>query len=335
MIAQLVAQAKRVKDVHVLDLLNKRNVVGVGLGYKVSEGVNTGELSLIISVTHKADASALAAEDLVPKLLGGVKTDVVETGKFRALDAGPRGKWRPVVPPGVSVGHYRVTAGTFGCLVRREDEVFLLSNNHVLADVNEGQPGDAILQPSVADGGTADDRIATLAEYVPIDFGSSAADCPFVDLLAKSLNYVAGAIGSSHQIQAVKKTPGVNRVDVALARPLSPDGLNNEILDIGAPAGVNEAALNMDVQKSGRTTGYTTGKITQLDATVRIDYEGPSALFSGQIIATPMSQGGDSGSAMLDMDKKVVGLIFAGSDASTIANPIDSVLSALNVELVL
>ena len=91
MIAQLVAQAKRVKDIHVLDLLSKRNVVGVGLGYKVSEGISTGELSLLVSVTHKADISALAAEDLVPKLLGGVKTDVIETGKFRALDADPRG----------------------------------------------------------------------------------------------------------------------------------------------------------------------------------------------------------------------------------------------------
>jgi hypothetical protein len=37
---------------------------------------------------------------------------------------------------------------------------------------------------------------------------------------------------------------------------------------------------------------------------------------------------------MLDMDKNVVGLIFAGSEAATIANPIDVVLSALNVELV-
>ena len=211
----------------------------------------------------------------------------------------------------------------------------MLSNNHVLADVNEGQAGDAILQPAVADGGTADDRVATLADYIPIDFGSSEPDCPLAELLAKSLNYVAGALGSSHEIQAVKKTPGVNRVDAALARPLSPDLLSNEILQIGVPVGLNEAALNMDVQKSGRTTGYTTGKIVQLDATVRIDYEGPSALFSGQIIAGPMSQGGDSGSALLDMDKNVVGLVFAGSEASTIANPIDQVLSALNVELVL
>jgi hypothetical protein len=153
-------------------------------------------------------------------------------------------------------------------------------------------------------------------------------------MVAKSLNYVAAALGSSHEMQAVKKTPGVNRVDAALGHPLSPELLSSEIVQIGVPAGVNEATLTMDVQKMGRTTGYTTGKITQLDATVRIDYEGPSAIFSGQIIASPMSQGGDSGSAMLDMDKNVVGLIFAGSDASTIANPIDLVLSALNVELV-
>ena len=335
MIVQLMAQARRVKDTHVFDLLGKRNVVGVGLGYKVSQGVSTGELSLIVSVTRKADVSALAAEDLVPRALEGVKTDVVETGRLRALDLGPRDRWRPIVPPGVSVGHYRITAGTFGCLVRRGDEVFILSNNHVLADVNRGQPGDAVLQPGPADGGTADDRIATLADYVPIDFGTSEAECPYATLLAKTLNYVAGALGSSHQLQAVKKTAGVNRVDAALARPLSPDLVKNEILYIGAPTGVGEATLGTEVQKAGRTTGHTQGFVTQIDATVRIDYEGPSALFSGQIVAGPMSQGGDSGSAVLDMDKRVVGLLFAGSDAATIFNPISEVLTALNVELAL
>ena len=335
MIAQLMAQARRVKDTHVFDLLGKRNVVGVGLGYKVSQGVNTGELSLIVSVMRKADVSALAAEDLVPKALEGVKTDVVETGKLRALDLGPRDRWRPVVPPGVSVGHYRITAGTFGCLVRRGDEVFILSNNHVLADVNQGQAGDAILQPALADDGTADDRIATLADYVPIDFGTSEPECPFAELLAKSLNYVAGALGSSHQLQAVKKTLGVNRVDAALARPLSSDLVKNEILYIGAPTGVGEVTLGTEVQKTGRTTGHTQGIVTQIDATVRIDYEGPSALFAGQIVAGPMSQGGDSGSAVLDMEERVVGLLFAGSDAATIINPIGEVLAALNVELAL
>ena len=90
----------------------------------------------------------------------------------------------------------------------------------------------------------------------------------------------------------------------------------------------------MQVQKTGRTTGHTRGLITQLDATLRIDYDGHTALFTGQLVAGPMSEPGDSGSAVLDMDGRVVGLLFAGSEAITIINPIDEVFAALNVELV-
>jgi len=334
MTKELISQVKRVKETHVYDLLGRRNVVGVGLGYKVSGGIETDELSLVVSVTRKEETAALAAEDLVPQALDGIKTDVVETGVIRALQ-GPRDRWRPVVPPGVSVGHYQITAGTFGCLVRRGDDVFILSNNHVLADMNDGQQGDAILQPGAADGGTSDDRIATLADYVPIDFGTTEPECPIAELSANLLNYVAGAFGSSHKLQAVKQTPGENHVDAALARPLSPDLVSNEILHIGAPTGVGTATLGTEVQKSGRTTGHTQGAITQIDATVRVDYLGRTALFTGQLVAGPMSQAGDSGSAVLDMEERVVGLLFAGSNAATIMNPIDLVLSALNVEVAL
>lgn len=336
MTAELIAQVKQVKGTYVHELLNKRNVVGVGLGYKISQGVNTGELSLVVSVAHKeADPSALAAEDLVPRALDGVKTDVVETGVLRAFQLGPRDRWRPVVPPGVTVGHYRITAGTFGCLVRRGEEVFILSNNHVLANSNNAQQGDAILQPGAADGGTMDDRIATLADYVPLDFGTTSPECPTAEWSARLLNYVARAFGSHHRLRAVKQTEGVNRVDAALASPLSSDLVSNEILYIGGPTGVGAATLGTEVQKSGRTTGHTQGTITQIDATVRVDYNGPVALFTGQLVAGAMSQPGDSGSAVLDMDGRVVGLLFAGSDATTIMNPIDAVLSALNVEVAL
>ena len=334
MTTELIAQARQVKGARVYELLSKRNVVGVGIGYKISHGVNTGELGLIISVTRKVDPSILTIEDLVPAALDGIKTDVVETGELRAFQLGPRDRWRPVAPPGVSLGHYRVTAGTFGCLVRRGEERFILSNNHVLADSNSGQEGDAILQPGAADGGTSDDRIATLADFVPIDFGTSSPECSIAEWSAGLLNFVAGALGSSHQLRAVKQTEGVNRVDAALARPVSPDIVSNEILYIGAPTGVGEATLGTEVQKTGRTTGHTQDIITQIDATVSINYNGPIAVFSGQLVAGPMSQGGDSGSAVLDMDKRVVGLLFAGSTTTTIINPIDEVLSALNVEVV-
>jgi len=328
----LVAQISTVKRHYVSDLLSRRNVVGCGVGYRVRQALPTDELGLIVFVTHKVHPSALEPEDLVPPVVDGVHTDVVETGILRAHQ-GPTDRWRPVVPPGVSVGHYHITAGTFGCLVRRGDEVFILSNNHVLADCNNGKPGDSILQPGSADGGTGSDQIATLAEFVPLDFGAAEPECPVVDLLAAGLNWLAGLLGSSHRLTAARQTPGVNRVDAALARPLSPDLVSKEILYIGTPTGAGTATLGTSVKKTGRTTGYTTGAITQIDATVRIDYYGPTALFEGQLMATAMSKPGDSGSAVLDTDARVVGLLFAGSDVVTIINPIDQVLTALDVEV--
>lgn len=342
MTTELIAQLKQVQGVHVENLLSKRNVVGVGLGYKVSQGVQTGELSLVVSVTHKEDPSALTARDLVPKVVDGVKTDVVETGVLRAFEAaaagrpGPRDRWRPVIPPGISIGHYRMATGTFGCLVRRDGQTFILSNNHVLADMNRGKMGDAILQPGPVDGGRSGDRVATLADFVPLDFGTTASECPYLHLIAKLLNCVAGAFRSSHRLRPVKQTSGVNRVDAALARPLSPDLVKDEILYIGKPTGISEATLGTAIQKTGRTTGHTQGTISQIDATVRVEYgDGSSTLFAGQLVADLVSQPGDSGSAVLDMDKRIVGLLFAGSETVTIINPIDEVLAALNVELVL
>jgi hypothetical protein len=340
MMAEHLAKARRTKEAYVSDLLAKRNVVGVGLGHKISDGEDTGELSLVVSVTRKEPISALSPQDQVPKALDDMRTDVVETGVLRAFpngptELGPQDRWRPVVPPGVSVGHYMITAGTFGCLVQRGEELFILSNNHVLANVNKCEDWDPILQPGPADGGGPEDRIARLAQYVPLVFETEESECEIADLVAQLLNAIGGAFGSRHQLEAVKRSSGTNRVDAALARPLSPNQVTNEILGIGVPVGVGVASLGTEVQKSGRTTGYTQGTITQVDATMRIDYYGPKALFTGQLVASPMSGGGDSGSAILDTDRRVVGLLFAGSEAATILNPIDAVLSALDVELVL
>jgi len=330
----LLAQAKEIKGSYLHELLTKRNVVGVGLGYKVSDGHVSDELSVVVSVTHKVDRSALAPDDLVPETLNGVTTDVVETGVFRAFQLSPRDRWRPQVPPGTSIGHVHITAGTFGCLVRRGQDVFILSNNHVLADINSGRIGDAILQPGPADGGTAADSIATLEDFIPLDFGTAPADCPVARWSVNVLNLIAGVLRSSHHLEAIKATEGVNAVDAALARPIPRNIVIPEILEIGTPIGTGPARLGMAVQKSGRTTGYTQGTVTQVEATVRVDYQGPTALFNNQIIAGPMSGPGDSGSAVLDMDRHVVGLLFAGSNATTIMNPIDAVLSALDVEMV-
>jgi hypothetical protein len=209
--------------------------------------------------------------------------------------------------------------------VQRNDQVYILSNNHVLANSNAGQLGDAILQPGSHDGGTSADQIGTLEQFVPVGFGGSfGCGCsPFAFLLR--------LIGAA---KPMINEPGNNTVDCAIAKPLSADLVNPDILNIGIPTGVGTATLGTAVQKSGRTTGHTTDQITQLDVTVSVAYGTQVAVFKNQLMAGAMSQGGDSGSAVLDMEKQVVGLLFAGSNTTTIMNPIQFVLDALQVQLV-
>ena len=328
-----INQAREAKTRAVRSLLGLENVVACGVGYKTSGGEVTTEPSVIVSVARKVPAAQLSSSQRVPSEVQGVQTDVLETGVIRAFQD-PKDRMRPA-RPGVSIGHRDITAGTFGCVVRKGGTLFVLSNNHVLADTNRGSPGDPILQPGPLDGGTlANDVIGTLEEFVPIDFGSSPPTCSIGGSVATVLNGVATLIGSRHKLQLIQQTPGENHVDAAIARPTAPDLISNDILQIGVPTGVSDATLGAQVQKSGRTTGFTQGSVIQVDVTVSVNYNGPSATFTDQLMAGAMSQGGDSGSLVLDSDKRGVGLLFAGSDTTTIINPIRFVLDALGIELV-
>ncbi len=313
-------------------LLSRKNVVACGVGFKESEGRITDEPCVVVSVTKKMPEAQLSLADLVPKKLGEVRTDVQETGVIRALQ-GPTDRWRPA-PGGVSIGHIDITAGTLGCLVTRDDQLFILSNNHVLANSNAAQKGDPIIQPGRYDGGTIEDKIATLEDFVPINFGTSPPTCSVATGTESFLNWVAKLLGSSHRVMAFQEVPDRNLVDAAIACPLSDDLVEKRILEIGVPKGSRNATLGTNVKKSGRTTGFTTGRITQIDVTSQVSYgEGQVAIFEDQLMAGAMSQGGDSGSAVLDEEDYVIGLLFAGSDTTTIINPIQFVLEALNVEI--
>lgn len=315
--------AQRTKREHESTLIRLNNVVAVGVGYKTVGNVRTDEPAVVVSVVKKLPLVQLRESSRVPRTLNGVQTDVVETGRIFALQD-PTERMRPA-RPGVSIGHYQITAGTFGCLVQRGGQAYILSNNHVLANSNAAQLGDSILQPGPYDGGSSADQIATLEQFVPIGFGGSVPGCSPVAFLMRLLG-----LAPTPKINE----PGNNTVDCAIAKPLSADLGDPDILNIGLPTGVGTATLGTQVQKSGRTTGHTQDQITQIDVTVSVVYSSQVAVFTNQLMAGAMSQGGDSGSAVLDMDKRVVGLLFAGSDTTTIMNPIQLVLDALQVQLV-
>ncbi len=316
-------------------LLRLPNVVGVGDGYRVKGGERTDQVCLVVLVRRKIPREGLAADHMVPKEIDAVRTDVIEVGDVRALNS-RTDRVRPA-QPGVSIGHYQVTAGTFGAVVADAEsgEPLILSNNHVLANGNDARAGDPILQPGAADGGKRpEDMIAELERFIPLEYQIEPASCGLALGLAAVANAVARLLGSSHRLQAYQSHPeATNRVDAAVARPTDLEQVRPEVLEIGEIEGTAEVHLGQTVRKSGRTTGFTMGEVVVLDATLVIGY-GPSrrARFEGQILTSPMSSPGDSGSLLVAGDSpSAVGLLFAGSDRITVHNPIEMVMSDLGV----
>ncbi|NIS81134.1 MAG: hypothetical protein GTO14_13230 [Anaerolineales bacterium] len=331
------SDVQRVKEFHKETILKMANVVGLGTGFKEIAGRVTEDLCVVVLVRQKVPRVSLDPQDLVPSKIEGVLTDVVQVGELRALQT-RTGRWRPA-PGGVSIGHFKISAGTLGTVVRDRDTDarLILSNNHVMANSNDAEPGDPILQPGAADGGRLrDDTLAVLERFVPLNFSVSPPDCPLAIGVAEAANVVASLLGSKHRLQALQVDPAAtNLVDAAVARPTEEDLVLDEILELGVVRETEPASLGMDVRKSGRTTGLTTGKVTVLNATVNVTYDqNRVARFEDQIVSGPMSQGGDSGSLLVAGDSlRAVGLLFGGSNEATIFNPIQAVLDSLKVVL--
>ncbi len=307
-------------------------VVATGVGYKMVGGKKSPDLSIVCSVKEKWPTSKLRKKDIIASSIDGIPTDIIQTGIIRALARTDR--IRPA-PGGVSIGHVNITAGTLGCVVVKNNELYILSNNHVLANSNDGQIGDHIIQPGAYDGGSyPGDHIADLSQFVTINFFNTPGDCSIASGIAAVLNGLAKLINSGTRLRPVSIKAVDNLVDAAIAKPVNAGDVSREILEIGSIQGNIPGELGMAIKKSGRTTGLTTGEIIQVDVTANVSYgDNKMAVFSDQLMAGAMSQGGDSGSAVLTMNNQLTGLLFAGSDTTTIINRIENVFTALGVSL--
>lgn len=294
-----------VQEQHTRALMRRDGVIGTAA--RVSKG---GEAVVVVYALSPEHARRAA----LPAALEDAKVEVRVTGLITALDANnPQTKERPA-PNGFSVGHPDITAGTIGARVKdAEGKVYILSNNHVIANSNAATIGDAILQPGPADGGTLADEIGTLSDYEPISFSAS--------------NTMDAAIAA------------VNGTDLTGATPSSA---------YGAPGtSAVDPALGLGVQKFGRTTGHTTGSIVATNVTISVCYEpafpwgcNAAATFTDQFEVqsgtnSDFSAGGDSGSLIVTNDgqNNPVGLLFAGGGGSTFANPISLVFDRFNVSI--
>jgi len=319
------------------------NVHAVGIGRKLVNGKPAAELCVRIHVVQKIANPLIPPAYRLPATFDGIPTDVIESppafifGAMRravkrphrspihaataaasrmSCTADRRKQQRPVIG-GISTGHFKITAGTIAYFCRstrageNADDVFVLSNNHVLANLNLAKEGDDIHQPGPADGGTSVGRIASLKRWVPIDLNG--------------------------------KTP--NLVDAAIASLSSGITWSPEICSIGRVAGTAKGVEGMIVCKHGRTTGYTEGEVTDesYDAVVGMDHSNSSilGLFQNQMRierTSPYAQfgnGGDSGSLVVNKNKAAVGLYFAGPSNGQygVANQFDDVARLLEIQL--
>lgn len=309
---------------HLIKLLSQshyaefgENLIGMGIGVKNEVGNPDDETCIKFYVREKrpvTEIDSAVPEHLELPGLGVFLTDVEEIGKL-VLDT-LNGRVRPALG-GYSIGHSAVKGGSVGCLVsdRNEpDQVFVLSNSHVLAKSGTAKLGDSVLQPSSRDGGTAKDMIANLAKWVPFDFSAMF----------------------------------VNKVDAAIAGPVTNAEFLSEIALLNLrPAGLRSSVqIGTRIQKVGRTTRHTFGTVKDIDFRTEIAYPKPGggigrARFTDQVLCTRYSASGDSGALVLDEEGLAVGLHVGGTRrrlmpwrSTSFFSPISFVLDELDVDLV-
>ncbi len=290
----------------------------VGIGRKVVNGKATDEVAIRYYVDKKQTQSELSSKRAIPEKISYfsrirnrqtvILTDIIESPRPEP-EPDPKDRLRPV-PGGASIGTPPppgiIDVGTLGGWVwdLEDDSIVMLSNEHVLGSSS----GVNIVQPGTLDGGSfPDDIIGQVKRGIP------------------------------------RSTSAVNTVDCSIGDPADEDIFESQIIDI-APAvyALEIAALDMEVEKFGRTTEHTFGIVTDVDLTtsltsghtfsdcIRVDVASPSLDWSA---------GGDSGSLVMsrqviDADsgiKPAVGLHFAGASTYGIGCKIQNVFSALNL----
>lgn len=287
-----------------------RNLVGIAVGNKISDGELQEENCISFFVTRKYAKSGISKSNLLPKEVEGIPTDVIEAGIPRCVNGlGNQngGEGEGVFGPGDTVGilaheeHYSV--GSLGAIVVSGGHTYILSNNHVIADEGHAPLGTIV---EGKDRGSAGIRpIARLSRFTPFAHGF----------------------------------PG-SRLDAAIAKIDSGVSFSNEIPGFGNLRQIGQARQNRRVKILGAASGDRTGQISNLSGTFSIRYHHSQyVVFSNLIVILPIGRGfaqkGDSGSVIVDEQDGVgVGLLLGTlANGMGLANHLTEVMSALDVEL--
>jgi hypothetical protein len=278
-------------------LLANPDVHGVGVGRRRRAGRKTDEYALVVHVLRKLPAAEVAPPRLVPREL-------------------------------------RFTGGN--------------GREHVVATDVQERP------PPTPERGQPISPLALRRRVRPVPGGMSAGfsgtlgawvwDTVSGQAVALSNRHVFGSLagtripqpssddGGSARADAIASVLRAGSLDAAIAEPLEPDVVSESVVGGGPPLDVVDAAIDMPVQKTGRTTGLTHGVVDLIDygsghggsrADLWIDGDGAD-----------FSDGGDSGAVYLERGAgAIVGLHWGGAGMDGVGHPIRAVFADLRLTL--
>jgi hypothetical protein len=264
-------------------------VVAIG----IQRSRDRGGANLVLIASHTKFRTHPLVERAISLARG--EAHFVAGGEPRPLSYWQPPRRRPLML-GTSLSHHQVQAGTLGAFVTlADDTIGVISNNHVLAGVNKGNPGDPIVQPGKSDGGKAgdEDTIGTLLRFIPlVNNGPNEVDCAVASLRPD--------LAPSSQVVVGDREP-----------PLRVTGMATD-----------ELFADDAVWKVGRTTGLTNGRVFAVEVDNFTVNMGTSwrpfrCRFDNQIQVYAEDRAfagpGDSGSLLVDHDGHAHALLFAGS----------------------
>ncbi|MBT33995.1 MAG: hypothetical protein CMO01_30400 [Thalassobius sp.] len=284
-------------------------IISIGIGKRNAFDSMKSSNTIIFSVDNKKLRDKLLLEDSVPAFFEGIPIDLQECQSFELL--------QNTLQSGAGIGHINGGNGTLGAFVKKDGIEYILSNNHVLANCNNGKQGDEIVFKKSRKNNL--ENAGYLYDFIQVHTENNRL------LLSKIKDKLKLQTRLSTKL---KESEYINYVDAALATPISEGNLN--IPAIGLINTIKSASVGLKVKKYGNATGFTEGEIIQTAVTCKVKFGKKVAVFTDQIMCKMPNKPGDSG-ALLVSDNSAVGLVFSGNKNYLLANRIERVFGALKI----